>query len=110
MSGKGKAAYMYAGKGKGKAMAAMARHGLQKAPQKHDDELLGKKGLKRVARQAGVGLFNHLSFREVRYRIRRWLGSTLWDAGTIARHCGRRTLKKTDLVFALERHGASLCG
>ena len=78
--------------------------------QKTDDELLGKKGLKRVARQAGVGLFNHLSFHEVRRRIRRWLGNTLWDAGTLARHCSRRTLKRSDLVYAIDRQNATLCG
>lgn len=104
--GKGKRGMMIAGK-----KASMSLHyQATKASSKPDDELLGKKGLKRVARQAGVGLFNHLSFQEVRRRIRRWLGNTLWDAGTLARHCSRRTLKKSDLIYALDRQSATLCG
>lgn len=109
MSGKGKGFYKGAGKTGGKGYAYMQRMQALK-DKKTDDELLGKKGLKRVARQAGVGLFNHFSFGEVRFRIRRWLGRTLWDAGTVARHMGRRTLKKADLDFALQRQGISLCG
>ena len=100
MSGRGKG-----GKGLGKGGAKRHRKVLR-------DNIQGitKPAIRRVARRGGVKRISGLIYEETRGVLKVYLENVIRDTVTYTEHDRRKTVKASDVVYALKRLGRTLYG